>query len=59
MAKKEICTCDLCEQPGTFTLTIKDNNLGKDVNTTDLCYGHFNRIRSFIRKGCPKVESIE
>lgn len=55
MAKKEVYTCDFCEGPGVFTLTISDRDLKKEIKTTDLCNDHFSRIRSYIRKGCPKV----
>jgi hypothetical protein len=58
MAKKEIYTCDFCELPGTHTLTIKDREHNTEVKVTDLCLDHFNRLRSYIRHGCPKVSHL-
>jgi len=59
MAKKETYTCDFCSGPGIFTLTITDRDLKKEIKTTDLCNDHFNRRRSYIRKGCPKISTDE
>lgn len=58
MAKKETYTCDFCLKPGLFSLVITDRDQKKEVKNTDLCEDHFNRIRSYIRHGCPKVSDL-